>query len=202
MKGIPGAGTGRFLFGVFRGFRGYFSAVRVKRFRIIFFLPLAVLRVWGSPVFQGYMTNAGKSRFVLSSEDAKTTSGWLELGQGFDGYAVVGFDAASEALTIEKGGRREVLHLAHGRVTEGGAAKEAPAIQPIVISIGADEHISIGDDASMLEALRTRFAQLAAQNPQPVIMLHPPKDASFARLQAILDLLRTSGFNRISIESR
>lgn len=174
----------------------------MKRFWIIFLLPCTVFSAWGSPVFQGYMTNAGKSQFVLSSEDAKSTSGWLGLGQSFDGYAVVGFDAASEDLTVEKNGRREVLHLAQGRVTPGGAAKAAPVVQPIVISIGAGERISVGDDAQMLEALRTRFAQLAKENPQPAILLRPPEDAGLARLQVILDLLRASGFNRVSIESQ
>ena len=55
--------------------------------------------------------------FALSSEQEKT-SGWITIGQSFDGFTVVAFDPASELLVLEKEGKRQELRLRQAKVRE------------------------------------------------------------------------------------
>jgi hypothetical protein len=151
-------------------------------------------------IFQGYMVTSEKPLFILSVDKEKT-SGWLALGQNFAGFSLFAFDAKSEVLTVEKGGQRHFLHLVDGKVQNGGEATKPPVPQPIVISIGGLDRITVGDDAAMVDALKTKFAVVAAMVPQPAIVIRPPGDTKFDRLTTIMDLLKDAGITRFSISS-
>jgi biopolymer transport protein ExbD len=149
-------------------------------------------------VFQGYMTTAEGSRFVLSVE--KETSGWLAVGEKFGGCTIIGFAAKPELLTVEKDGQRSVIHLVDGKTQAPSVAPDGAVTKPIVILIGASESISVGDDEGMLDALRKRFEVVAAMNPRPTVTLRPPAEASFERLRLIFDLCKKAGITRFDIK--
>ncbi|MCX6953194.1 MAG: biopolymer transporter ExbD [Verrucomicrobia bacterium] len=151
-------------------------------------------------VFQGYMTTPARTLFVISV-DQERTSGWLTQGQEFAGVSVVAFDAKTELLTVEVDGKRQALHLAHGQVRASSEATGKAALKPILISIGGQETISVGDDKAMLAALKTRFTEIAAMTPQPAITLRAPGDAAFDRLSVVFDLCKATGIKRFSISS-
>jgi biopolymer transport protein ExbD len=75
------------------------------------------------------------------------------------------------------------------------------AAKPIVIVIGVDETISVGDDAA-LGALKHRLAQIAAMDPQATIAIQAPHDASYDRVRAVIDLCRAARIKRISFGTR
>lgn len=56
------------------------------------------------PLFNAQMTTGAESRFVLLSTEGQA-SGWLRLGDEFDGYKLKRFDAAAGALELERDGR-------------------------------------------------------------------------------------------------
>src|SRR5215813_4630308 len=111
-------------------------------------------------VFQGYMTTSEGSRFVLSVEKDRT-SGWLAIGEKFDGCTIIAFESKAELLTVEKEGKRSIIHLVDGRTRAPSEVRSGGVTKPIVILIGASESISAGDDVAMLEALKKRFELVA-----------------------------------------
>jgi hypothetical protein len=149
-------------------------------------------------LFQGYMISSGKALFVLSVDKEKV-SGWLSTGQNFDGYSLRDFDPKTETLTVEKEGRRQALRLVDGKLQTVTTSTSHAAIQPIVISIGENEKISVGDDVAMLSALKARFEAVAAMTPQPTVTIRSPADATFTRIRTIMDLCKAAGINRFSI---
>lgn len=150
--------------------------------------------------FQGYMTSSGKSLFVLSVEKDRT-SGWLEIGQRFEGVSLIAFDSKTELLTIEQDGRRQAIHLVGGKTQVASGTQGSAATKPIVISIGKDESISVGDDAAMLEALKKKFATIAAMKPQPTVGIETPGDVPFERFRLVIDLLKQAGVTRFDLIS-
>src|SRR5262249_40068767 len=107
-------------------------------------------------VFQGYMTTAERSMFVLSIDKEKT-SGWLAVGQKFDGISIIAFDSKTELLTVEKDGKRQEIHLVDGKTQTTSTASNQTVTKPIVILIGKSDRISVGDDVAMLDALKKKF---------------------------------------------
>lgn len=74
------------------------------------------------PLFNAQMTTGAESRFVLLSADGQA-SGWLRLGDEFDGYKLKRFDAAAGALELERDGRTvKVMLVAEAAVKDGPAA--------------------------------------------------------------------------------
>ena len=63
--------------------------------------------------------------FVLSSAKEKT-SGWITIGQGFDGFTIVAFDPESELLAVEKDGKRQELRLRQAKVGEAKIDEAKP----------------------------------------------------------------------------
>ncbi len=152
-------------------------------------------------VFQGYMTTSEGSLFVLSV-DKDRTSGWLTVGQKFEGVSIISFDRKSELLTVESAGKQQAIPLVDGKTR---AAKDGPnqvTTKPIVILIGKNESISVGDDVAMLEALKKKFELVAAMDPRPTITFRPPADATFGRLRLVMDLCTKAGITRFDIKSQ
>jgi biopolymer transport protein ExbD len=165
-----------------------------------------LVALWAEPsfaevVFQGYMTTAERSLFVLSVDNTKT-SGWLAVGQKFDDISIVAFDARAELLTIETGGKRRDLHLVDARSQTTNAAPSQPTTKPIVILIGQSDRISVGDDVAMLDLLKKKFELVAAMEPQPIVTFQPPGDTTFDCLRLVMDLCRKAGITRFNIQSR
>lgn len=152
-------------------------------------------------VFQGYMTTAGQSSFVVSVDKDKT-SGWLTRGQEFAGVSIIAFDPKTELLTVEKDGKRQTIPLAGGKVQAASAGPSQGAAKPIIVTLGNDESVSIGDDAAMLDALKKKFAAIAKLDPQPKVTLEPPRGGNADQFFRIIDALRQSGITRFDILTR
>ena len=170
----------------------------MKILTVIAAITLCALHARAEIIFQGYMATREKPLFVLSLDKEKT-SGWLAIGQDFAGFSLVEFNSKGELLTVEKDGQRQILHLADGRVLNASESKSAAETKPIVIAIGGLERITVGDDAAMVDALKAKFALVAAMVPQPVISIMPPSDTRFDRLILVLDLMKGAGITRFSI---
>ena len=145
------------------------------------------------------MTTSEGSRFVLSVEKDRT-SGWLAVGQKFDGCTIIAFESKAELLTVEKDGKRSVIPLVDGKTQATSEARGGVVTKPIVILIGASESISVGNDVAMLEALKKKFELVAAMNPRPTVTIRPPDDTSFERLRLIFELCRKAGIERFDIK--
>src|SRR5206468_2809509 len=147
--------------------------------------------------FEGYMVTPERPLFLLSL-DRKHPSDWLRIGQHFEDFAIVAFDAKSEELTVEKDGKRQILHLVDANSHRGGAPQPT---KPIVISIAGGESISLGPDFVATDALRAKFAALAARDPQPAITLQMPDDMKVERVRAVFDFLRSAGLTRFNLRT-
>ena len=152
-------------------------------------------------IFQGYMTAPEGPLFVLSVGKERT-SGWLGVGQKFDGFTIMAFDSKAELLTVEKDGKRSVIHIVEGRTLAVNEERPGPATRPIVILIGKSESISVGDDVAMVDALKKKFELVAAMNPRPTVTLRPPGETSFDRLRLVIDLCREAGITRFDIKAQ
>lgn len=152
-------------------------------------------------VFQGYMTASNRPYFIISVGKEKT-SGWLAVGAKFEGISLLAFDPKAELLTVEKDGKQEILHIVDGRSQTASDGGSRPPTKPIVVSIGTDENISVGDDTAMLDALTKKFELVAAMEPRPKITLRPPGNASIDSLRLIMDLCRKAGITRFDISSQ
>lgn len=75
-------------------------------------------------VFEGYMTAAEQPKIIVSDGQGKK-SGWLALGETFEGFTLVALRAEDESLLVEKAGQRHVLKLRGGTVV--APKPESPA---------------------------------------------------------------------------
>jgi hypothetical protein len=148
--------------------------------------------------FQGYMISAGKPLFVISTVTGKT-SGWLSVGQTFDGFLISGFDEENQTLALEKDGKRQDFQLASGRVTTVSEGATSSRSMPIVIVIGNGEQISVGNDAGMINALKKKFEAIAQTVPQPKVTLRPPQGSTIDSLKLVMDACREAGIKRFDI---
>lgn len=70
--------------------------------------------------FNGVLTLSNAQHFGLVNDGA-TRTGWVKLGDEFDGYTLKSYDAASKTLTLEKGGKTYTVVLADSKFD--GSAK-------------------------------------------------------------------------------
>ncbi len=70
--------------------------------------------------FNGVLTLSNAQHFGLVNEGA-TRTGWVKLGDEFDGYTLKSYDAPSKTLTLEKGGKTYTVALANSNFD--GSAK-------------------------------------------------------------------------------
>jgi hypothetical protein len=86
------------------------------------FITAASLSAAGTlPAFNAIMTMGKDHRFVLVSDEGKT-SGWLKIGSAFDGTTIKHYDEASGGLDLERDGKvTRVRLVADASVKDGGA---------------------------------------------------------------------------------
>lgn len=68
--------------------------------------------------FIGVMNDGGAVRVALNSRGTGNTS-WLKLGQTFDGYTVIRYEASTDTVVVQKDGTEFPLHLASAKVRAG-----------------------------------------------------------------------------------
>ena len=80
---------------------------------------------------------------------------------------------------------------------KAGSAKELP-IKRIEISIDKEGKIFMGKDAVDITTLKERLASVSLKS---TILLRTDKDSRFEPFVEVLDVLKTRGFERISLET-
>src|SRR4051812_6729129 len=79
-------------------------------------------RVWSATLeFSGYLQTDAGTKFVVTETETARSSGWLTIGQAFNGYTILGFDPKREVLSVRNETSTLQLPLKVARVN---AAKE------------------------------------------------------------------------------
>ena len=61
--------------------------------------------------FAGVSIDPSGSRFLLTDEETGVSSGWIEIGDSFNGYNIVSFDAKAEVLDVKFNASTLHIHL-------------------------------------------------------------------------------------------
>lgn len=80
-----------------------------------------------APLFNAVLTMGKEQRFVLVSPATGKVSGWLRVGESFEGSVVRAFDAASGALELEHDGTRMRVFLVPDAITVSARDESALA---------------------------------------------------------------------------
>jgi hypothetical protein len=147
--------------------------------------------------FEAFETTATRRLFVVSI-DKQQTSGWLSIGQEFDGVVLESFDPDSESLTVTRKGTRLVLRLSDSRVLSMESGRAEADNGPIIISSSDGSVVAFEDDLTMDSALRARFAVPPARGEDLYVVLDIPSGAHDMRVARVLDLLKSVGVTRVS----
>lgn len=97
----------------------------MKRSALAMLLVLGPSAVRAELTFTGYMVAPNRPLFVLSL-DREKTSGWLMLGQSYEGFALASFDPKTEYLTVTKDGQSQSLRLVEAKVQAATEDSKAP----------------------------------------------------------------------------
>jgi hypothetical protein len=95
--------------------------------------------------FSGYIESRNEFRFIITDIDEKSSSGWITIGQSFNGHRLVAFDRQKEVLSVKKGESTLELRLKESRVQDTVAVAESMAV------------------AAKLTAARKEYMQLRAR---------------------------------------
>jgi hypothetical protein len=114
-----------------------------------------------APLFNAMFTMGKETRFILVSP-AGEASGWVRLGDTFDGYTLKDFDPATSTLAVEHDGLVTKLALVEEAVVTDGPSAE----------VGT--HATLADAESMLQTMRFEELMekmLAQQKKQSAAMI-------------------------------
>lgn len=94
-----------------------------------------------APLFNAVFTMGKDTRFILVSPSGQT-SGWIKLGDRFEGYALKQFDPATSTLEVERDGVVTKLTLVADAEVKAGAPAEMGA------------HATLADAEDLLQVMR------------------------------------------------
>jgi biopolymer transport protein ExbD len=86
------------------------------------------------------------------------------------------------------------LDLPKSRATTLTAPK-----QPIIISLNREGEVFIGDERIAADALETRLAALAAEDPSRIVYVRSDRTNTYAQLMDALGLVNRVGFSKVSL---
>lgn len=165
---------------------------------LLLIIPTALVRA--DVLFRGYMTDSERTLFVISV-GKDHTSGWLSVGEGFNGFSIVAFKPDAATLTVEKGGVRQVIPIVDGKIRPAGAGTALSEKGSIKITIEGSETISLSEDPVFLDELRKELFQIAAMTPQPIVHIQVGSKAEARRVGNLHNVLKESGIKKISLRS-
>jgi biopolymer transport protein ExbD len=152
--------------------------------------------LFGAVEFCGLMSGSGSTRFVIADATSGRRSEWIEVGQTFEDYTIVGFDGKEEFLSVRRGTETIRLPLKTAKATEGGASESQRLIMILIDGCGS---ISVRNDPDGIEALKAELRRVAAIVPQPPVRIHAGSQTEFERVRSVLELLRECGITKFSI---
>jgi biopolymer transport protein ExbD len=86
------------------------------------------------------------------------------------------------------------LDLPKSRATTLTAPK-----QPIIISLNREGEVFLGDERIATDALETRLAALAAEDPSRIVYVRSDRTNTYAQLMDALGLVNRVGFSKVSL---
>lgn len=90
------------------------------------------------PTFFGVLVSGGDVHVVLINPDSGRSSGWIRIGQKFEGYTVKRYESFAEKLVVEFENQERVLPLVSGSYgSYAGRARLAVTIKDIPFQIFA-----------------------------------------------------------------
>lgn len=120
-----------------------------------------------SPVyFRGILKLDNTQHFSLATEGGAKTA-WVAVGDSFDGYEIVDFDAKESELVLRKEGEETRIGLADARVAD---EPERPAFEEAaeVLRSMKFEEIMATSIEQQKEMMEKMFRQMASQGGMPV----------------------------------
>jgi hypothetical protein len=112
--------------------------------RTIFFATLILLAssatAFAVPEWSGLFVLTDTARFALADPETNATSGWLTIGDSFEGYTLKAYQPESETLVLEKDGHEVALQLRTSRIKES------------TIAFAGTIHLGAADDLEVRKA--------------------------------------------------
>ncbi|MDX6806994.1 biopolymer transporter ExbD [Terrihabitans rhizophilus] len=79
------------------------------------------------------------------------------------------------------------------------AAKVAEQKDPTVVSIDKDGKVFLGEEELAQDSIVPRLAALAAQDPQPVVLVRGDREIPYGRIMEVMGQVSTAGFLKVSL---
>lgn len=79
------------------------------------------------------------------------------------------------------------------------AAKISEPKEPIIVSVNRDDQVFVGDQAVPAEALKTRLATLASEDPARIVYVRSDRTLPYGRVMDLLGVVNTAGFSKVSL---
>lgn len=94
------------------------SVVKLRRPAILVALmcALACVPLRAEVELSGYLKTGEQTKVILRDPAADKTSSWLNIGDTFQGYTIMGFDPAHETVALEKSGEQRHVGMKPGVV--------------------------------------------------------------------------------------
>lgn len=100
------------------------------KFKTLILAAVTAASAWAAdavPLFNAVLSMGKSHRFVLAEQDGKP-SGWLNLGDSYDGYKLAAYDPATSTLELEKNGKTVKVTLVNAAGVKDGPAPTAATL--------------------------------------------------------------------------
>lgn len=167
---------------------------------LVLLLLTQTLLVRADVLFRGYMTANETTLFVISV-GKNDTSGWLSVGDRFNGFSIVAFNPDAVTLTVEKDGLRQIIPIVEGKIRPADSGTSPSDKSSLTITIEGHGTMPVADDPVFLDELRTKLFQIAATTPQPTVRIQAGSKIEARRVRNLLEVLKETGIKGISLRS-
>jgi hypothetical protein len=162
--------------------------------------------------FSAYLGTERTHLFVLTNRETSESSGWLTVGQVFQGYTITEFDPANDVLVLQQGGKNIRVNLKASRI-EKARKKPASPVRALIedglelrMTLSADGVLSLKGHAFPGETLDPLFKAMARDEEELLIVIEQEylkaSDTSRAAefMKSIMARMRAAGFKGRAIK--
>ena len=137
--------------------------------------------------FVGYLRFGSETRFVIANSRDSSVSSWLSVGEKFQGYTIIGFDAKEEVLSLSGSGGPLKVHL---KPSKASPALPSSFRKPFYLDVTPQGIISIGQERVDIDALRKILRAAVAADPEVAIILRASVEVDATWLQSMFRQIR------------
>jgi hypothetical protein len=164
--------------------------MKLRLLCLAFLTAVSLHAAGGLPAFNAIMTMGKEHRFVLVSDEGKTSS-WLKIGGTFEGVTIKGYDEASGGLDLERDGKvTRVRIVADAAVKDSGPA--APLATPATLADAEEVLKAMHFDemfAKIMEQQKKSVTQMMQKNTGQMKMAPEDRERMMAIQTKIMDEL-------------